>query len=154
MRNILCIFFLFLLSILFACNNTKIKKIVKTNSNSKDSIEQIQIIYEDFTTLSPLRISCDEFENVFSKSLKEKVIINKDTISKIKAFINKTKRQNKYAKNIDTRFKLILIYQSHKNDTICGNGNVISLKNKIYRIDKDFSSLLIKITDSKYFFEK
>jgi len=151
MKNILSISFLFLLSILFVCNNSKIKKIVKKNTGNKDNVEQIKIIYEDMSTLSPLRISCDKFEYVFSKSLKEKVIIRKETISKIISFINKTKRQKKYAKNIDARFKLILVYQSHNNDTICGNVSVINIDNKIYRIDKDFSNFLIKLTDSEYF---
>ena len=111
------------------------------------------MLYQDLATLSIVDISCDNFEYVFSRSLKKKVIRDNDSISKISASISRTIQQKNYAKSINVRIKMIMIYQSKKNDTICSNASVISVNNKIYRIDRDFSNLLIKLTGSKYFFD-
>lgn len=140
--------FFVVLIIALACNNAKNKDIAKTTSKEDDLIELI-ILYENLTTQTFARVACNELEQMFDKVLKKKILKDKSHISEITESIDRTVRQGKYTDNIDVRFKMILIYKSEKSDTICGNGSVISVKNKNYRIDKDFTNLLKNLTDTE-----
>ncbi|MCM4173546.1 hypothetical protein DHD32_18920 [Arenibacter sp. TNZ] len=147
-KNKIGILFFAVLIITLACNNAKNKDTAKIISKEDNVIELI-ILYENLTTQTFTRVACNELEQIFDKVLKKKILKDKSSISEITESIDRTVRQGNYTENIDVRFKMILIYQSKKSDTICGNGSVISVKNKNYRIDKDFTNLLKNLTDTE-----
>jgi len=142
------ILFFAILTIVLACDNIKNKNTAKIISKEDNVIELI-ILYENLTTQTFTRIACNELEQTFDKVLKKKAFKDKSSINEIIESVDRTVRQGNYTDNIDVRFKMILIYQSKKSDTICGNGSVISVKNKNYRVDKEFTNLLKNLTDTE-----
>ena len=148
MKNKIGIMVFVIFTIVVACNNVKNKDTAKAISKENDIIE-LTIFYENLTTQTFKRVSCNELEQIFNKVLNKKVLKNKSSIREITESIDRTIKQKNYTDNIDVRFKMILVYHSKKNDTICGNGSVISIENKNYRIDKDFTNLLKELTDTK-----
>lgn len=137
-----------MLAIVLACGKVKNKDIAKSENQSNDIIELI-ISYENLTTQTFVRIACDELEQTFEKSLNKKVLRNKNEINEIVKSIDRTLKQANYTENIDVRFKMILTHTSEERDTICGNGSVIRVKNKNYRIDKEFTNLLKSLTETE-----
>lgn len=147
-KNSIRALFFAMLTIVLACNNAKNKDTAKVISKENNVIELI-IFYENLTTQTFTRVSCNELEQTFDEGLRKKVLKDKNSIGEIIKLIDRTIQQKNYTDNIDVRFKMILTYQSKERDTICGNGSVISVKNKNYRIDKDFTNLLKNLTDTE-----
>ncbi len=131
--------------LLVGCNNPK--KVMVNDSINK--AESIKIIYEDLFTLTMSRVSCDEMEKTFQKVIKSKHIVNQSDVRLITELIDKTKNNNNRTVNLDVRYKMIINYLYKANDTICGNGSVIQINQVNYLISKEFSDLLIDLTDSE-----
>lgn len=124
-KNKIGILLFAVLIIPLACNNAKNKDAAKIISKEDNVIELI-ILYENLTTQTFKRVACNELEQIFDKVLKKRILKDKSHISEITESIDRTVRQGNYTDNIDVRFKMILIYQSKKSDTICGNGTILS----------------------------
>gem|GEM_PF-6955060 len=132
--------------IIIACGNKQMKDI---NYNGEaNEILKIEFSFEDLNTLTFAKVTCDEFENIFENVIKKRTINNKIEINKIYSNLEETLKENKKTKNLDTRFKMKIIYKNQSERTICGNGRVIKINDINYLISKKFSLLLYEMTSN------
>ena|SRR5690554_565536 len=122
------------------------------NSSSKSEylgdISEIKLIYVNpyITTFSSVK--CNEFNNVFSKVLKEKIFTEKDEIQRIQSLINSAEAKNDTLKSLDTRFKIYFYnQQSEVTSVICGNLFGVNINENYYFLDEKDSVYLRELLD-------
>lgn len=105
--------FIIFVCLFLSCSNTvQIKnKIVKL---------EVKKVYSDID--SDYAVKCNEFETYFKDEIRQRVILQKDTLNKMGELLLSIKNDTSKTLinyNEETRAKIIIFYERQPNDTLC-----------------------------------
>lgn len=120
----------------------KADNIVSKSSTKIEEVVRIDIKYTDMDILTPISVSCEEFENYF-KNPSTIHITNRANINRILSYIAKANLST--GSYMDARMKMIFLYDSGKTEIACFNTTYFLLNNQIYHMNNEFLTYINEI---------
>ena len=90
----------------------------KERQQQKNKIEKVTLRYVDLQIETPLRISCENFEDLFSSSYKTVIINDAKQLTKFEDFLSHCEVLDS-VKKIDVRVKALITYSYKKSSSLC-----------------------------------
>ena len=133
---------LLLIVLLLGCSSNS--EPLANNVKLKDcEIEEVLIKPVDFSVQTFIRVECDSFETYFDKKDVSARITDNATIKEFAGEISKLEKDST-GYHLDTRAKVIIVYNRGANDTLCIRKFSMLLNGKEVKYSNELKSLVLE----------
>ena len=109
----------------------------------KPCCQKLILSYVEFNIMTPINITCSEFDIAFGDSIKKKQITDRKKINNFIKLLNTLKKDNEI-KSLDVRVKVELIYKDYKKEIFMDKFCIL-INGQIYMMNKNILKFIEEI---------